>query len=532
MFLANRRSTPALPESIERGLWLVRERFPVVDEILAAYGSSPADEYLDSLLQVAPASAQHAGDFITCFSAQTERLLGAEVAGRVAQQLRQQSLVLTTNHHGLDTFAQSLQTNLLFSLRTARPSVIPVLACGNVPMNNLTYPRGLLVYAVREDAGCGGALKIPLFPDRVKRRMVCRVAPFDNERLEQLRKRFGSPALTESVSTGMLRELHSVVEDAFVPALDDNFSCYTDQATLVNALLWRRLFSEHSPAPDLVYVELEHVAAELLIKDLDDPASLATMILLDERVRQTLLSKLDGVQGCWQFGGLHKPTLTSCFADGTREIDSGTAFFWGIDARGRRVSLNLERNSDGTWYLTGVDGKGAIWAVPVTAGELRQALTEGRILPSLFTSYAVIALARGVTCVGGYYQAAYLPKMQAGVAMALRVSASSRAREIADCVSLAVTNKYLSGMQAVVANYQRRRVPAGIAEIAVTGGLTGEQLRAMRGVLVRDAHIASLSDTLMDGFGSEDGVSALINAVNAALPDIELPGVQILALDD
>jgi len=52
---------------------------------------------------------------------------------------------LTANHHGVDFFAQSVQSSLLFALGNAGydfpRKTVTVFSFGNISFNNLTYPK-------------------------------------------------------------------------------------------------------------------------------------------------------------------------------------------------------------------------------------------------------------------------------------------------------------------------------------------------------------------------------------------------------
>jgi hypothetical protein len=137
------------------------------------------------------------------------------------------------------------------------------------------------------------------------------------------------------------------------------------------------------------------------------------------------------------------------------------------------------------------------WEIPCVPSAIGNGLKERRLLPSLFTCFAVTAFARGVTCLGGYYQAEYLPSMQAAVVAALELSNGHA--EVAELVRQVPTSGYLSGMQTVMTSIDGvGLVPAGPAEIAAAGGLGLGDRRRMLDMSVRDAHVASLFQTVED----------------------------------
>jgi len=61
------------------------------------------------------------------------------------------------------------------------------------------------------------------------------------------------------------------------------------------------------------------------------------------------------------------------------------------------------------------------------------------------------------------------------------------------------TDGYLSGMQTVMSHVGHGRlVPAGPLEIMARGGLTADDLNSMGSLTVKEAHLASLSETVSD----------------------------------
>jgi len=118
------------------------------------------------------------------------------------------------------------------------------------------------------------------------------------------------------------------------------------------------------------------------------------------------------------------------------------------------------------------------------------------MLPSIFSCFLVMALARGMTCVGGYYQADYLPKMQAGVVDALRSVEGYQA--IALKVGLSCCDRYLSGMQMVMNEQDKGLIPAGPIEVIAQGGLSDADLDHIESMTLLEGHYGSLVETLPD----------------------------------
>ena len=87
--------------------------------------------------------------------------------------------------------------------------------------------------------------------------------------------------------------------------------------------------------------------------------------------------------------------------------------------------------------------------------------------------------------------------MQKGVVRALKET--PRYETVASLVEKVNTASYLSGMQTVMALIDKGAlIPAGPIEIMAGGGLQIEELVQLESLTVKDAHVASLFETLPD----------------------------------
>ena len=431
----------------------------------------------------------------------THETLGSELGEAVSEDLQEMPQVLTANHHGIDTFAQSTQSNLLFSMRKredGKPAkTVPVLACGSVPLNNLTYPRGLLIYAGSTSTEEGGICKLPLFPDSYKRKLVSVAGPFTTEMLSRSRVRAKKLAEDDNLSRSLGSALNTVLDD--FSSVGQEFSGYGRQATVLNHRVWQRLFQGQPCHSELIYIELESIVSRLLQKDLFDKSTICHQLMFDPELRRRLIENLDGQRGCWQYETLLRRCSGSSAEEGLDATDSaqGTMFFWGVDAKGRKIPLCIMEDENGTSVdLSGIDDRGQLWTYPFTAADIAQGLEDGRLLPSIFTSYLLVSIARGISCIGGYYQADYLPIMRNAVIETLRSNSVETVKTL-DTGKLR-PDLYLSGMQTIGLKSDNQILPAGPLEIIAGGGLNAEQYEQIGEVTVLQSHIASLYDTIMD----------------------------------
>ena len=364
---------------------------PAVDALLSRYATAKVSDYVAQLGQPNASPFQDNQDFIREVANYTRETLGPELGKAISEDLHELPQVLTANHHGIDTFAQSTQSNLLFSMRKKADGspvkTVPVLACGSVPMNNLTYPRGFLIYAGSSASSDGGILKLPLFPDSYKRKLVSIAGPFTSDML--CRSRARAKNLMEN------GKLNPCIESALNKVFDDcanigqEFPSYSRQATIANHRFWQHLFQDGVRRSDLVYLELENIVCRLLEKDLFDQSTISYQLLFDPELRGKLIETLDGQRGCWHHEKLSIRCSDSSDVKGqnTTESTQGTMFFWGIDEKGRKIPLCLVEGSKATSSeLRGVDDSGKLFTCPFTPADINRGLQEGRLLPSIFTS--------------------------------------------------------------------------------------------------------------------------------------------------
>lgn len=489
--------------STEEFLTQASQKLTVIRDVLTQYGDLPLLTYLRQLFpQSIPCYQKRDGlfDVVYRYSA---ALLGESVARRVVADLEAYPVIRTANHHGVDYFAQTFQGTLLFALNAltnALPlTTIPIFAFGNIPLNNATYPRGMLLYQINKTDEFRIPCKLPVFPDHFKRKMVSVVSAFDEAMIRRTEIHLQQMTLKGQIPSAIADTISKIFQDEYRDPAILNLADYSQQAVALNSRLWRRLFTDQQPLPDLVYLEIENITSALLQDDLRNPASLAWAVMFDRMLREHVLQELDGTRACWDLPKLqqrlNKHLLTNEHQPNT--IGSGTIFFWGIDALWRRIPLSLQTRQGQQTYLCGVDDDGGRWEFPYTRQTILRGLREKQLLPSLFTCFLVLAFARGMACVGGYFQCEYLPVMQRGLLTALHNTTGYEA--LLPSVRSVPTNFYLDGMVGILTSCAAQTlVPAGPIEIIAGGGLQRRDLEQIQMLTVREAHLADLQDTLPD----------------------------------
>lgn len=484
---------------LEQALARAREGAAVIDRTLRRFGRASIRDYGRELLKPPPSSVQSPEDFIGVVREMTAELFGEETAAMLAADLAANPVALTANHHGVDYFAQSVQGSLIFALlqrdQAGGRKTALVLSCGNIPLDNITYPQGALIYAVGDGAVDRAPRKMPIFSNKLRRWAVCVAPGYPPEMIERAAAAAASLEKEGAIPPEVGQVLRELLEEEYGDPAIAGLSDYSRQATMLNHRIWRRLHVRPQGVPRLICLELEKVAARLIRLDIRDPRRLVPRALFDPPMRSRLLEALNGRRACWHNGPASE-------GEGIRPMEPvllrrGTHFFWGVSEDGRRFPLCVASRQGGGEVLTGVDTKGRRVEYPFDAESVDDLIRQHRLIPSVFTCFLAISLARGVACLGGYYQAEYLPRMQAGLIRAL--SAVPADREMAEAVAAVPTERYLSGMQTVmIAREGGLLLPAGPLEMLARQGLTDLDAERMLALTVGDAHQASLFETIPD----------------------------------
>lgn len=490
--------------SAEDYLDSVCQSLPVVNQVIGKYGDTLLSEYLQKRILTIKPSYQPRDDLLEVVYRYAAPLLGNAVARRAASDLARYPVVLTANHHGVDYFSQSMQGSLIFSLNTITGAIsattILIFSFGNIPLNNSTYPRGLLLYHVHPTQLETLPKRLPLFPDKLKRCMVSVTPAFDQMMVHRAEERFDNMIYDGQISPKLAEPLHEIFREDYCEASVITLPTYSQQAVMLNNRIWKRLFSELSTVPEMVYLESEKIARALLESDLSNPKSLAWSVMFDPILREFILKKLDGVRGCWNLKGLAQRLRLKNLSEAQREeiLDGcGTVFFWGIDPTGRRIPLHLQTEGSHTVLLRGIDDYNNIWEFPYTPEAIISKLQENKLLSSLFTCFLTLSFARGLVCVGGCLQGEYLLEMQRGLVSALQNI--PRYQDVALFVAQVPTDHYQDCMLAVMCKADGGYlIPAGPVEIIAGGGITRNNVEQMLSLTVREAHLAGLLETEMN----------------------------------
>lgn len=469
---------------------------PTLSRILKQYGTQSLAEYSQTFARNEAEPIQPREEVAKVAGKYTERLLGPVVARKVEQRLVEKPVLLTANHHGPDFLNITLQSDIIFALGENSDGVVPIFAGGIVPLNNLSYGRGILLSREQQNPDNPSRTvpaRITIFPKGEGERMVSVTPAFTQKQVNDAFSEVDSLDRKGIIGNAEKRMLRWVLRQDYRDPIVLNQRSYSDQSVILNNRLWKRYFANdvRENIPDMVYLEMEKVVSDLLEKDLKNPESFVYQLMFEPNFRRNATESLNGVYGCWDNAKLHTLNDPTVKGNERRKFlqGAGTAFFAGIDQKGRRVPFELIEDAENP-RLSGIDDSGNKTDLPFTPDAIISGLKEGKILPSIFTSYAELAFAHGYKCYGGFMQTDYLTNMRNGLVDALETIGNHK---WASQVTSVPTENYTAGMTFVVARYTDGTIqPAGGIEIMSKGGLAAEDITKIKNLRVTDANLIGL----------------------------------------
>jgi hypothetical protein len=236
--------------------------------------------------------------------------------------------------------------------------------------------------------GSRNLLRLPLLPDKLKMGVVYGTRPFNQQDLDHLDGELKKKERDGQVALGRGDAVRSLLKAYFATPDVLESPDYSSQITKINYRLWPALFhpaagfkqSSFTSIPDLLYLEIETIVSEAFQRfHKDNPQSLIHRLLFNADFRQSALRHFNDIPGAF-----------------SKEKDTGTFFFWGIDDHHHRMRLRFE---DG--FLVSPDGSFKAELTPEVIGKL---LREKKIFPSMLLSYLMVSLYYGMKCLGGFCQ--------------------------------------------------------------------------------------------------------------------------------
>ena len=258
------------------------KELPVLNRTIKKHGNTTLNEYTDLLLnKVNYIPLQDRNDLFDVLLEYVSPLLGKKCADEIIKDIQNIPAVLTANHFGANYFSQSIQSCLIFALpnlsQNNSQKTVPVFSCGNVPLNNAEFPRGFLLY----DSTSLSIKKVPIFPDRMKRQMVCRSTAITFEMMKRVSDRLKNSDDEDESYVSSIDTLKEIIQNDYCSEEVLKRPDYSSQLVILSKKLWNNIFSKNVKKPQLVHLEMEHIVAKLLIHDLNNTDSLVSRIMFN-----------------------------------------------------------------------------------------------------------------------------------------------------------------------------------------------------------------------------------------------------------
>lgn len=311
--------------------------------------------------------------------------LGASVAAEVAAQLKKLPLVSTADHHAPIGHPFFVNSNIIsalpyFDYRDPDVRYLVIFSFSSISLNNASaYPRGIEFHGAAKDSA--NFVRLPILPDKLKMSVVYGVRPFDREDLTKAEQELVKKAMKGEIGNGLGDKIRNLLETNFGSADVLSAPDLANQITKINFHLWPKLFHGGvRKIPDLVYLEIETLVTELLIRfHLKNKNSPIHRILFDPSCRKLALQHFNNLAGGF-----------------SHEKKWGTYLFWAVDPKLHRIRLELDTAKLFSSKRT--------FEFELNPETIEAALRSKQIFPSMLLCYLVVSLYYGMKCLGGFCQ--------------------------------------------------------------------------------------------------------------------------------
>ncbi len=346
-------------------------------------------EYASDILK-SLTPAENSKRFIGRVVREVKRILPDTEGESLGRQLERYPVISYADHHGLLHYSLLYNSNILYYLmlnNLSLPSIV-VFASGNVPLVNISYPRGFTFSNERFNFFSERKSKVPVYLfDEIIRAdrnagLGSFILNFNRVGLDGQKKRFLE---------------HLFFDCLEIEKVGKNFETFSDQVTYLNSKLWKYFFDEaiRDDVPGILYLQSNIIIKDLLIEEIEKSDSLISTILFNRDVRKIFIENFRNISCCWG-------------------ENFGSQLFWGISEKKKTVPLKVDNRND---FLSG-DG----FSLKLTKGEIIDALIGKTILPTVMLDFLVISFVNGFAALGGFNQVEYLPKMQSALIKSVRES--------------------------------------------------------------------------------------------------------------
>lgn len=299
----------------------------------------------------------------------TKDRLGETIAENFINDFQKFQIIGTADHHGIVTSPFFLNNIIIEALLRKRAGIktLPILSCGNVPIDNTSYPRGVLF----TNTNTGDYEKIPLTSLRDKHLPVYLRDGFTKTELKKFENKFKKIFNNHNFSDEFFRFLYD-------NTLEKDFKI---QVTKINNFLIKKLF----PGIDLIYIDQESIVINLLIEYHIPNKTYVNHLFTDEKILQSFIKNFNHIQGAFDI-----------------QKNKGSILFWYIKDKKK---LRIVDYKNGFILETGE-------VLKVNIETLSGMLKNGLLVPTMALCFIVLSFYHGIECAGGFSQICYLPEME------------------------------------------------------------------------------------------------------------------------
>lgn len=380
-------------------------------------------------------------------------------------QLSHYPIISYADHHGLLNYKLLYNANILYNeiVKELKLPFAVVLAAGNVPLDNMSYPRGFYFKKQRFNFFGANESRSPVFLFEKK---LCAV------------KKIGLDSfITGTAKNSLTGEEKKFLDFLFFEGLEiekagETYENFSDQITFLNFKLWRYYFAKslRDSLPGLIYLQSNPVMLNILIAEIKKKDSLISKILFEPQMRRIFLKNFFGTAGCWG-------------------ENTGSQLFWGIAEKKNYKRLIRLTVNDSANALVGEN-----FNLHLDSETISAALDAGKIIATLFFDYLLITFLGGYQVLGGFNQLEYLPQMQGAHIKSLREIGCNY---LADQFAYCVTDGLICGMFPcqfdsgidLIWHYNSHD---GKFNGNLDSGLTGDDLEKIRNMKVRDMILSAV----------------------------------------
>lgn len=367
----------------------------------------------------------------------TRTLLSKQAALAMAHYLTKRYTVSTAAHHDFAThpFFANYLIAAGYANKDAGLTIVPVLSCAGISLNNSSFPRGLLLHDEHLNSQ---RIKVVSLKNHHHP-----VYGYPGYRLEALTPKI--PAELAALTNRILGDKKTAKNPL------------SDQITVaVRAMT--KMFPGFEPI-EVAYLPQEEIAATLFLKYHLTSKTIMHRLVFEATVRNLFIKKFNGIIGAHD-----------------TEKKTGSHLFWGISDSGR-VSLFVKQNT-----LTSTDGS---FSIPLTPHTIRKALLSKKIMPTMSLTLSLLSFYYGLACAGGFSQVGYLTDMKKAY---LEILEELGGLATEHAIATAVPTDLFSG-EFVLATLGEQKVAATAIDIIRNPHLFTEASlrRAMRSVTLQKA---------------------------------------------